>query len=83
MTGGSIPHPDDDPARFLTTTEAARRLRRSQRFVLDELRQKRLRGAKIGSAWSIDPADLETYIQARMNMSRVRRPTEGARGLKS
>lgn len=60
-------------ADLLTVKETAIRLRRSERFVLDELRQKHLRGAKFGGAWSVDADDLETYIQARMNMSRVRR----------
>lgn len=58
---------------LLTVKETAAKLRRSERFVLDELRQKHLRGAKFGGAWSVDPDDLETYIQARMNMTRVRR----------
>lgn len=58
---------------LLTVVEAAERLRRSPRFVAEELRQKRLRGSKYGGAWSIDPADLETYIQAHANVSRVRK----------
>jgi excisionase family DNA binding protein len=60
-------------AHLLTVKEVAIKIRRSERFVLDELRQKHLRGAKFGGAWSVDADDLETYIQARMNMSRVRR----------
>ncbi|WP_436702161.1 helix-turn-helix domain-containing protein [Nocardioides sp. BYT-33-1] len=58
---------------MLTVKETALKLRRSPRFVLEELRQKHLRGAKIGHSWAVDPADLDDYIQARMNMSRVRR----------
>lgn len=63
-----MPHAD-----LLTVKEAAERLRLSERFVLDQLRQKHLRGAKFGGRWLVDAADLETYVQARMNMSRVRR----------
>lgn len=58
---------------LLTVKEAAERIRRSERFVLDELRKKHLRGSKYGGAWSIDPADLETYVQSRANLSRVRK----------
>lgn len=58
---------------LLTVKEAAELLRRSTRFVAEELRQKRLRGSKYGGSWSIDPADLETYIQSHANFSRVRR----------
>lgn len=58
---------------LLTVKEAAARLRLSERFVLDQLRKRDLRGAKFGGRWLVDADDLETYIQARMNMSRVRR----------
>jgi excisionase family DNA binding protein len=58
---------------ILTVTEAAEKLRRSERFVLDELRRKNLRGSKYGGAWSIDEADLDTYVDAKANVARVRR----------
>ncbi|WP_418060762.1 helix-turn-helix domain-containing protein [Pimelobacter simplex] len=58
---------------LLTVKEAAVKLRRSTRFVTEELRQKRLRGSKYGGSWSIDPDDLDSYVQAHANMSRVRR----------
>lgn len=60
-------------AGLLTVAEAAERLRRSERFVLDELRRKNLRGSKYGGAWSIDPADLDAYRDAHANVTRVRR----------
>lgn len=60
-------------SNLLTVKEAAAKLRRSSRFVAEELRQKRLRGSKYGGSWSIDPDDLETYIQSHANISRVRR----------
>jgi excisionase family DNA binding protein len=58
---------------ILTVTEAADRLRRSERFVLDELRRKNLRGSKYGGAWSITEDDLDAYREAHANVSRVRR----------
>jgi len=58
---------------LLTVKEAADRLRRSTRFVVDELRRKNLRGSKYGGAWSISEADLETYLAAKANVSPVRR----------
>lgn len=57
----------------LTVIEAATKLRRSERFVLDELRRKNLRGSKIGGAWNIEEADLQRYIDAHANVSQVRR----------
>lgn len=58
---------------YLTVKEAAERIRRSPRFVLDELRRKNLRGSRYGGAWSIDETDLETYVAAKANVSKVRR----------
>jgi excisionase family DNA binding protein len=58
---------------ILTVTEAAEKLRRSERFVLDELRRKNLRGSKYGGAWSIAEDDLDAYREAHANVSRVRR----------
>lgn len=58
----------------LTVTEVAERLRVSERYVLDELRRKNMRGAKLAgrAGWRITEADLATYIEAHMNVSRVR-----------
>jgi len=61
-----------EPA-LLTVKEAATKLRRSPRFVLDELRRKNLRGSRYGGAWSIREDDLETYVAAKANVSPVRR----------
>lgn len=60
---------------LLTVADAAAELRCSQRFVLDELRRKNLRGSKLkGQAgWRIDPADIRTYLDAHANVTRVRR----------
>lgn len=58
----------------LLVAEVAERLRKSERFVLDELRRKNLRGSKFGGEWHIDPDDLQAYVEAHMNVSRVRRP---------
>jgi excisionase family DNA binding protein len=59
---------------YLTVAEAAARLKASTRFVLDELRRKNLRGARVGAGWRITEADLEAYIEAHMNVTKVRRP---------
>ena len=56
---------------LLTTQEAAERLRKSQRFVLDELRRKRLRGSKFGGEWHVSEADLERYVEAQANVRPV------------
>jgi excisionase family DNA binding protein len=58
---------------LLTPKEVAERLKCSERFVLDELRRKNLRGFKL-SGWRVDEADLETYICAHANVRPVRRP---------
>lgn len=57
---------------LLTTIEVAERLKMSQRFVLDELRRKRLRGSKMGGEWRVSEADLSTYVESSANVSRVR-----------
>lgn len=57
---------------LLTTIEVADRLKMSQRFVLDELRRKRLRGSKLGGEWRVSEADLNTYVESLANVSRVR-----------
>lgn len=60
-------------SRFLTVREVADRLRRSTKFVERELRAKNLRGANIGG-WRVAEADLESYIEAHMNVRPVRKP---------
>lgn len=59
--------------RLITVADAALILNRSERFILDELRRKNLRGSKYGGAWSIAEDDLDTYIDAKANVARVRR----------
>lgn len=58
---------------LLTVSEVADRLRKSTRFVHDELRRKNLRGSKYGGEWHVNEADLDTYIDAHMNVSKVAR----------
>lgn len=58
---------------LLTVSEAADRLRKSPRFVLDELRRKNLRGSKFGGEWHVSPADLDAYVEAHTNVRPVRR----------
>lgn len=59
--------------QLLTVTDAAERLRKSTRFVLDELRRKNLRGSKYGGEWHIAEADLDVYVEAHANVAKVRR----------
>lgn len=58
--------------KWLTVTEAAEQLRKSERFTLDEIRRKNLRAAKWGGAWHVSQADLDTYMDAHANVSRVK-----------
>ena len=58
---------------LLTPHEVAERLKCSDRFVLDELRRKNLRGSKTGAGWRISEADVDVYIEAHMNVRQVRR----------
>ena len=57
---------------LLTVREGAQRLQCSERFVLDELRRKNLRGSKT-SGGRVDDADLQAYIDAKANVAKVRR----------
>jgi excisionase family DNA binding protein len=58
--------------KYLTVTEAAEILRCSDRFVLDELRRKNLRGSKV-PGWRISEVDLDVYIDAKANVRSVRK----------
>lgn len=58
---------------LLTVPDVAAILKCSERFVLDELRRRNLRGSKPGNSWLIDEGDLDTYLDAKANVSRVRR----------
>ena len=60
-------------APLLTVPDVAHILVASERFVLDELRRKNLRGAKTGAGWRVSREDVDTYIDAKANVSRVRR----------
>lgn len=61
--------------RVLLIPEVMERLRKSYRFVLNELNRGNLRGARFGAEWHVKPADLEAYIEAHMNV----RPVEKRR----
>lgn len=58
---------------LLTVDEVALILVTSPRFVYDELRRKNMRGSKTGAGWRITEEDLDTYVDAKANVSRVRR----------
>ena len=58
---------------LLTTAEVAARLRKSSRFVRDELGRKHLRGSRFGGEWRISEADLAAYVEAHLNMQPVAR----------
>lgn len=59
----------------LTVPEVAVFLGVSERYVLDELRRKNMRGTKLAgrAGWRITEADVETYLNAKANVSQVRR----------
>lgn len=59
---------------LLSVGDVAERLGVSTRLVHDELRRKRLRGSKLpGKAgWRVSEDDLQRYIDARANLSKVR-----------
>ena len=57
---------------LLTVPEVAERLKCSERFVLDELRRKNMRGTK-AACWLISEDDLSTYLDAKANVRPVRR----------
>lgn len=58
---------------LLSVADAAQYLNKSTRFVLDELRRKNLRGSKFGGEWHVTEADLAAYLEAHMNISKVKR----------
>lgn len=60
---------------LLTAVQVADRLQSSPAFVLRELRRKNLRGANLGPGigWRVTEADLQVYLDAKANVSKVRR----------
>lgn len=58
--------------RYLSVAEVAARIGSSPRFVLDELRRKKLRGSKLHE-WRIAESDLKAYLDAKANVRPVRR----------
>lgn len=59
---------------LLTAAQVAERLQSSTAFVLRELKRKNLRGSNLkGVGWRITEADLQTYLDAKANVSKVRR----------
>ena len=62
-----------DDSHLLAVPEVSILLGMSERFVLDELRRKNLRGSRIGGTWRVRRSDLNTYLDAHANVSRVRK----------
>lgn len=58
---------------LLTVPEVAEKLKCSDRFVLDELRRKNLRGSKVAASWRVSETDVDIYIEAHANVRPVRR----------
>lgn len=58
---------------LLTVPEVAEKLRKSEWFITKELREKNLRGSKVGREWLISPDDIESYLAARANVTAVRK----------
>lgn len=58
---------------LLTVPEVAAKLRKSNEFVLRELRRKNLRGARFGGAWHVSEESVIAYIEAHANVTKVRR----------
>lgn len=58
---------------LLTVPEVAVKLRKSNEFVLRELRRKNLRGARFGGAWHVSEDALVAYVEAHANVAKVRR----------
>lgn len=57
---------------FLKVADVARILDSSERYVLDQIRANNLRATKV-NGWRIDPDDLQTFLDAKANVSKVRR----------
>lgn len=59
---------------LLTVAAIAERLGVSERLVHDELRRKKMRGTKLpgNTGWRVSEDDLQRYLDARANLSKVR-----------
>lgn len=60
---------------LLTVPEVATRLSVTEGFVRAELRRKNLRGTQLPNraGWRVSEEDLRTYVDAKANVSPVRR----------
>ncbi len=58
---------------LLLVPEVAQQLRKSERFVRDELTRKRLVGSYFGNAWHIEQAAVDAYLAAHQNVTPVKR----------
>lgn len=58
---------------LLTVPEVAERLRKSEAFVLRELRRNNMAGSRFGGAWHIADASVDAYIAAHLNVRPVER----------
>ena len=52
------------PPRLLEVSHVAHRLSVGQRFVWQLIRDGKLPAIRLGPRWRVDPADLQTYIDA-------------------
>jgi excisionase family DNA binding protein len=59
--------------KFITTAEAAKRLNVTQSRVQKMIAAKRLKAAKVGNLWLIDPKDLDALKDRRVGRPRKTR----------
>jgi excisionase family DNA binding protein len=58
------PHPPEfNPADYVSTAEAARRLDHTQSWVYSEIKAGRLVGRKIGGRWRVSLASIQKYLE--------------------
>ena len=61
----------DDPARLLTTNEAAELLQVSPDFIGKEIRLGRLAAYRVGREWRVSREQLETWLNMVESRSKV------------
>lgn len=60
-------------AAYLLVPEVAEQLRKSERFVRDELKRRNLVGSYFGNAWHVEQSALDAYVAAHQNVTPVKR----------
>lgn len=58
---------------LMTPKDVAQLLNVSERFVLDELRRKNMRGIKTAAGWRLEDSDVAAYKDSHANVRPVRR----------